>query len=204
MKKFVLVLAILILGSSIAAQVPKPFNLYAGGGFTKPSKIDISTIEISQFDVFDDQWKSGINGFVGVGFKMMPMLEIIGKIEYHRMKFDWDRTGFSNLASGINYQVLAFGVEGKVAMGAPASPITPYLFGGGGIAAVTFSTLDLGGLNIFIPPPGNITKPYYNIGAGVELNLIPIFKVFVQFQTMRIATKDETTSLIPFTIGLKF
>ncbi len=178
----------------VSAQVPAPFSLYAGGALSLPNAPDY----------FKDSFKTGYHGLVGVGYKLGPGFQVVGKAEYHKFAFDF--TGLSGVDGGDN-KVWMFGGDGRLAFDLPAAPIKPFAFVGVGIANIKRSDFDgnvtlATELNDALPDTQN--KVYYNIGAGVELKFGPSFNLFVQGRYVSIATEGNITSFIPITVGLKF
>ena len=80
MKKVLLiafVLTVFALGAH--ATAPVPFSIYAGGAVSVPSSPD----------GFKDGFNTGYHGMIGAGYKALPLLQIVGKVEYHNFGFDW-------------------------------------------------------------------------------------------------------------------
>lgn len=201
MRKLWMVLAILIaFAAGASAQVPSPFTVYAGGAFTMPTSSN-----------FSDNFKTGYHGFAGIGYKMAPNFQVIGKIEYHTFKFNFDQSalfaGLSGYSGGTN-KMLMFGVDGRLSIGVPAAPISPYFLGGVGMANIKQSefsgptSLTLSVLNQLITESQN--KVYFNIGAGMELGSGPAFSIFGQVRYVSIATDGESSGFIPISLGVRF
>lgn len=185
---------VIVLALGVSAQVPVPFSLYAGGAFSVPSSPD----------GFKDTYKTGYHGLVGLGYKMGPGFQAVGKIEYHTFSFDF--SGVSGLDGG-NSKMWLFGGDGRYAFGLPVAPVKPFVFGGFGLASIKYD--DFGGnltlataLNDALPDTQN--KVYYNFGGGVELKAGPTFNLFAQARYVSIATEGSSTTFIPVTVGLKF
>jgi len=60
------------------AQVPVPFSIYGGGLLSFPN----APTE------FKDAYKNGFHGMLGLGYKVAPIAQVVGKAEYHRFGFD--------------------------------------------------------------------------------------------------------------------
>lgn len=197
MRKLFMALIILIaMTASVSAQVPNPFSLYVGGAISLP---------------MSDGWKAaynnGLHGSIGVGYNMAPGLQMVGKIEYHTFKFDFDNAGMTDMSGGTN-KIWMFGVDGRYAIGLPAAPIKPYIIGGVGMARIQQSefaggvTLATNLLNQFIPDAQN--KMYFNMGAGVSLKSGPAWSLFAQARWVNIASDGGSAAFVPITLGLKF
>ncbi len=195
MKKSLLaMICVVVFALSVSAQVSAPFSLYAGGALSLPSAPD----------GFKDSFKTGYHGLIGLGYKMGPGFQLVGKAEYHKFAFDF--AGLSGVDGGDS-KMWMFGGDGRFALGLPAAPVKPFVFGGVGIANIKQS--DFGGnlsLASSLTPsfPESQNKVYYNFGGGVELKTGPGFCLFVQGRYVSIATEGNSTSFIPITVGLKF
>jgi len=197
MKKSILTaVCIIVFALSVSAQAPAPFSLYAGGALSLPNAPD----------GFKDTFKTGYHGLVGLGYKMGPGFQLVGKVEYHKFSYDFGYVGISGVDGGDS-KLWMFGGDGRFAFGLPAAPIKPFAFAGAGIANIKQS--DFGGnltLASSITPsfPESQNKAYYNLGAGVEFKAGPSFNLFVQGRYVSIATEGDNTTFIPITVGLKF
>lgn len=197
MKKLAfLILALSIVATTAIAQVPKPFTVYIGGGLTKPSTLSD----------FNDSWKTGFHAVGGIGFSFLPFMQTVGKVEFHQLGFDWDKQGLPDV-NGNEYQLLLFGLEGRVGFGAPGAPFKPFIFGGGGLARISFTDVSDPDQALLIGDFSSIfkskTKGYFNFGAGLEFKILPVATLYIQMQSLQIATDGKTSSMFPFTIGLK-
>jgi len=195
-KPLLTAVCVIAFAFGVSAQVPAPFSLYAGGALSLPNAPDD----------FKDSFKTGYHGLVGVGYKLGPGFQVVGKAEYHKFSYNFDFAGLSDVDGGDS-KMWMFGGDGRLALDLPAAPIKPFAFVGVGIANIKQS--DFGGnvtlataLNDALPDTQN--KVYYNIGAGVELKFGPSFNLFVQGRYVSIATEGDKTTFIPITVGLKF
>lgn len=192
MKKLLLALAIAMLSAGLAsAQVSRPFNVYAGGGVSVP------------VGDLGDATKMGFHGMGGIGFKLMPVIRGLAKVEYHTMDLDFvDSVGGS-------FKVTMFGVGAKVAPPMPASKIKLFGMAGVGIASYKFDTdeaVDLGSLGTFSVGGSSDSKNdmYFEIGGGVEIPAAQNMNLFAMVRFVSIATEGSSTTLVPITVGLKF
>ena len=193
-KPLLTAVCVIAFAFGVSAQVPTPFSLYAGGALSLPNAPD----------GFKDSFKTGFHGLVGLGYKMGPGFQLVGKAEYHKFAFDF--TGLSGVDGGDN-KMWMFGGDGRLALGLPAAPIKPFAFVGIGIANIKQS--EFGGnpsLASSITPsfPESQNKIYYNLGGGVELKFGPSFNLFVEGRYVSIATEGDKTTFVPITVGLKF
>lgn len=202
MKKLLLTLAVMIAFAACAsAQVPsKPFNVYAGGGLTFPTGPE----------GFNDLHKLGYNLGGGIGFNAMPMIQLIGKVEFHSISKDWDFfPEYSDVISGGKFQIWMYGIDARLAPKLPAVPIKPFALAGIGFARLSqtdivtpLETAELETLGIFAYEPE--TKFYFNIGGGVDFQPFPMLTMFLQARYVSIKQDDENLVMIPVTLGVKF
>jgi opacity protein-like surface antigen len=195
MKKIAVTLSILLIFAvGASAQMSKPFTVYAGAGLSFPMSDGLKSVQ-----------NTGFHGSVGVGFNAMPMLQIVGKIEYHSFAADQAEyslaLGTTEDVKGGTFAPLMFGVDGRYAFSLPAAPFAPYAFGGIGLARISWSDITYGSTTLSFEDQ---TKMYFNVGAGVEFDITPAASLFVQGRYVNIATEGEATTMIPFTVGLKF
>ena len=186
MKKLILTFAVIILFAGLAsAQDVKPFNIYAGGGLGSPNGSDM----------FKDYWKMGYHGYAGLGFNFMPMMQIIGKAEYHMFSVDTDSDGeLADVAEAAgDMTTFMFGGDVKLNPKAPFMPIKPFAIAGIGFASSSFSELN-----------ESSTDFYWNIGGGLELGGQGPLKFFAMARYVSISTEGESTTFIPVTLGIKF
>lgn len=195
MKKLFLIAVLSIACAAFAgAQVPVPFSLYGGGLMSFPN----APTE------FKDAYKNGFHGMLGIGYKAMPVMQVVGKAEYHR--FGYDLSDISGVSNGAQ-SVWLFGGDLRVGLNLPASPIKPYILGGGGLAHVSFTPFE--GTNLLLTTALNDALPaaqnkfYYNFGAGFEFKLAPMFSFWAQVRYVSVATDNESTSFVPLTLGVK-
>lgn len=197
MKKFLMALIILVAFSfSASAQVPNPFSFYAGGLISLPNSPD----------GFKDAYKNGWHGYGGVGYKMMPNLQVVGKVEYHTFQFDAEGLGFDGISGGSN-NLLMFGVDGRFSIGAPVAPVKPFVIAGGGFANISTSDIESSdplATSFFDEAYGDQTKAYFNVGAGIDLKSGPMFGFFAQVRYVSVQTEGEASTFIPITLGVRF
>ena len=191
MKKVLITLGLLLLCAAFAsAQVSKPFSAYIGGGLSIP-----------QGD-YSDLYKTGYHGMGSVGFGFMPMLQGIGKVEYHSIPVNSDL-----LSNDIS--VVMYGLDAKLAPSLPAAPIKPFGLAGIGLATMkTDITLDLSELGTGFAPvdvgTAQTTEFYYEFGAGLEMKATPNLNFFVMARYVTITNSVANFNYIPVTVGMKF
>ncbi len=199
MKKVVFtIIMVLVFAFGANAQVPSvpsPFSFYGGGAVSIPAGPD----------GFDALYKTGWHGMAGVGYKFAPKFQVIGKLEYHNFSADFQGLPMS----GGNGKYTMFGADARINPNLPALPVAPFFFGGVGMAHVAFSEftsdtdpLSASALNSILPEAQN--KMYWNFGAGFDVKAGKVWSLFVQGRYVSVATEGESTTFIPFTVGLKF
>ncbi|MEA1979672.1 MAG: outer membrane beta-barrel protein [candidate division Zixibacteria bacterium] len=199
MKKVVFtIIMVLVFAFGANAQVPtvpSPFSFYGGGAVSIPASPD----------GFDATYKTGWHGMAGVGYKIAPKFQVIGKLEYHNFGTDLDALALS----GGNEKYAMFGADTKFTPNLPSIPFSPFVFGGVGMAHIAFDDftsdtdpLSASVMNAAIPDAQN--KLYWNFGAGFDVKAGKVWSLFVQGRYVSVATEGESTTFIPFTVGLKF
>ena len=202
MKKLLTALIILVaFAMSATAQTPNPFSFYVGGAISMPTSPDS----------FKDNFKNGFHGSVGVGYKLAPGFQAIGKVEYHQFKFDFDNSsifaGATGYSGGTN-KMWMFGADGRYSFNLPSAPVSPFVVAGAGLANIKQSEFDgpaslsLSIFNSYVSQ--DVTKFYFNVGGGVDLMTGPAWSLFAQARYVNIATDNEASVFIPVTVGLKF
>lgn len=194
MKKALITIAVTVLfAAAVSAQVTTPVSVYLGGALSMPSSADFNT-----------GWKMGYHGWGGVGYKLMPNLQVAGKIEYH--DFFFDMVDFLGVEGG-DTKVWMYGVDGRYTVPVPALPLKPFFMAGTGIARLSWdefegTSLITATLNDNIPDP--VSEVYFNFGGGLELKTIPAFSLFVEARYVSVGTEGARTNFVPMSIGLKF
>lgn len=172
-----IVLLSTLLTASVSAQLSSPIKVYAGGGLSEQHKPP----------VFGDWYKTGWHLTAGVGYDVMPFVELAGNFEYHT---------FSNNLSGIvggtvdggDIRAAMFGLHAKVKPSLPMIPIKPYGLAGIGLAKVTQSDFDwpsetkIGTADDWDAALGldDQTKFYYCFGGGIMYSLFPKVSLFAE------------------------
>jgi opacity protein-like surface antigen len=188
MKKLTVLLCFVLLAvTAVSAQNVKPFNFYLGAGGSVPS------------GDFGNGYKFGYHAMFGFGFKMMPSLELVPKVEFHA--FPLDKSGFTGTISGGNTSALMFGGDVRYSFPLPTPTLKPYALAGIGLASFHVSEMTWDNVTW---PSGSTSKMYYNIGAGVEFAAGPAMSLFVQARYVSISTDQYKSNYIPITVGLKF
>ena len=202
MRKFLGALLILILMvATVNAQgPPKPFNIYAGVGMTFGSGPD----------EFRDFHKEGYHMFGGLGLNLIPVIQFVGKVEYHSFSKDFDMflPDVTDLDGGTR-RVLMFGVDARLGVNVPTAPVSPFLLAGIGLARSSesdFATVleELTDDEIAILDYENQTDFYFNIGGGIEFKFLEVLNMFVQGKYVAIKQDGDNLSFIPISVGLKF
>ncbi|NOY89534.1 MAG: porin family protein [FCB group bacterium] len=201
-KTFAIIIILGLFALGVSAQVPsKPFNIYAGGGLTITSSPQI----------FKDRYKLGYHFSSGLGIKAAPFTQIIGKVEYHSIARDWqDIRTLDNISdnsiSGGTRQIWMFGLDARLGVNAPMSPIKPFIIGGIGLAYLSETDIatTLPPSQIPFQPYESQTKVYLNVGGGLDFKAGPILTMFVEGRYLNIQQDGDNLILIPISLGIKF
>lgn len=200
-KVLVILILATLLAASVSAQLPIPIKVYAGGGLGLQDKPT----------VFNDWYKSGWHMTAGVGYSVMPMVELIGAFEYHSFSSDFVKSGDAilSLATGGSIKATMFGLAAKMTPNMPMFPIKPYGLAGIGLAKVTQSDFgwpggtEIGVLDYWETTLGveDQTKLYYTLGGGVLYSFFPKVSLFAEARYTTIQIDD---SAVAFNKPLRF
>lgn len=193
---FTLIIVLLIMSLTVSAQAPsKPFNVYLNGGLSM----------VTGPQDFKDYHKVGLNFGAGIGFKAIPVIEIVLKGEYNLISKDWDFVAGLEGISGGKVKILTFGADAKISSPSLILPIKPYGFAGFGFANLKEDEIVIDPLidiAIIIPMYKDQTKTYFNVGGGIEFGTG--IKMFLQAKYMYIKTDGDDLKFIPVSFGIKF
>ncbi|UCD64946.1 MAG: outer membrane beta-barrel protein [Candidatus Zixiibacteriota bacterium] len=196
MKRIGLVLLTVTLAAGIctAQGVPKPFDLYLGGGLSFGSAPQ----------EFTDFHKEGYHLAAAIGFNAMPLLQVVGRVEYHSFSKDLDEfmPDVDDLTGGTR-RLLMFGVEGRLKAGIPTAPIRPYLLGGIGLARLSESDFKTAAF-IILDEYEDETDFFFHAGGGLEFKAMVMFNLFVEGRYVNIKQTGDNLVFIPISVGLKF
>lgn len=201
-KSFAIIFVLGLFALGVSAQVPsKPFNIYAGGGLTITSSPQS----------FKDRYKLGYHFSGGLGIKVAPFTQVIGKVEYHSIVRDWQDIRTldyisDNSISGGTRQIWLFGLDARIGADAPMVPIKPFIIGGVGLAysCETDITTSLPVSQISSQLYDSQTKFYLNVGGGLDFSAGPIFTMFIEGRYLNIQQDGDNLILIPISLGVKF
>ena len=201
------IIIIVILATGVSAKNLKPVSLYAGTGLGIPGGPGR----------FQEGWKNGFHVFGGIGYEILPRLQIGGYTGYLSFPYDLDQFvnsgAFPNSSTddfeGRTYGALMFGFDARFNMTPPGGRARPYVQAGFGIADTDVDDLEYNGLTV--RQGSGETKPYISLGGGVETTLGLKLTLFFQGQVVLIFYDDEnsriaekTVTIFPISIGLKF
>ncbi|MDH3892268.1 MAG: outer membrane beta-barrel protein [candidate division Zixibacteria bacterium] len=180
MKAITTLTTILILATTVSAQLPSPIKVYAGGGLSIQHKPP----------TFDGWYKIGWHMTTGVGYSVAPMVELVGSFDYHTFTSDFTKSGDATLGrvGGGDIKAAMFGVNAKVKPSLPMIPIKPYGVAGIGMAKVTQTDFDwppltkVGTARFWEDVLGleDQTKFYYRFGGGVIYSLFPKVSLYAE------------------------
>jgi opacity protein-like surface antigen len=205
MRKFALTVIVLaIFAISANAQVSKPFSLYLGGGVTLPNSPDY----------FKEGYKMGFHGTGGVGLKLIPLIEVVGKVEYHSFSLDDEEflgEGAEDVdISGGTLTAILYGADARLALNVPGSPMKPFVLAGAGFASLSTSSLKIDDEE-WGKPFESKTKFYFNVGAGLEIGSLFIQGRYVSIsseepseEAVKLGAEKKAIVSIPITLGIKF
>jgi opacity protein-like surface antigen len=194
MIKTVLILALATaIAVSASGQIPsKPFNLYLQGGVSLPQ------------EDFKELYKYGYHGSAGIGFSILPRMELIGRGSYHKYSVESisrilpDQESID--VSGGDLTMIMYGADLKLNLGALG--MNPYLLGGYGWAKFDIKdvTVTAFGFEDVYEFPSH-TENYMVLGGGLEFTRTFIEGRYYTF--MEDITEKTSTRLITVSFGVK-
>lgn len=207
MKKALLVFAAVVLCASMAmAQSQAKPVIYLGGGLSMP----LGPTE------FKDYWKMGFGFGGGVGVSVGPQIELIGKVSYNMHSFDSDKL-LSDLEAegedvtgvtidGGDIKILAFGADFKYIFTAgEEAKFKPFMIAGLGMANLKYTDVTVSDETLEITiPSGSTTEFALSGGAGFDYMFSPKAGFWFDARLATVLTEGETTTYLPFQVGLKF
>lgn len=186
MKKFLVLVAILLLALSAGAKEAKHARVYVGAGLGVPT------------GDAGDGWNTGFHGQVGLGFSAGPRLEIIPRLGYHSFSLDDQGLGIS----GGGLSVFMVGADAKLAFADAPKRTIPYAFGGLGLANASFGDMTIPGFGTV--PGDSETKLYINVGGGLDFNNSSKTPFFAEARLVSVSTSGSSITYIPLTFGMRF
>jgi hypothetical protein len=191
MRNVVLVFSLLfIFAPDVSGQASRPFDIYVGGVISPASSPSW----------FKDFWKDGSHFTGGIGYRALPKIQIVLKVQYHNFPYDYDRLDASGVI-GSSQNLYLGGIDGRLSTNLPGTRIRPFMFAGLGVAKLTTSGHSDGWRRFTTPLEE--TRMYTNVGGGIEFKIVPILTFFVQAGFVSISTTRGDFSFIPITAGLR-
>ncbi len=195
----ILTIISVLLISTAYAQSPKPFNIYLAGGLTFGSAPQ----------EFRDFHKEGYHLFGGLGLNMIPVIQFVGKIEYHSFSKDFDKFApdISDITGGTR-RLLMIGVDARLGTNVPTAPVTPFIFAGLGLARSSETDLE-SAIEDLVDEVAYLdydseTDFYINLGGGIEFKFLEVLNMFVQGKYTAVKQEGDNLVIIPLSLGIKF
>jgi hypothetical protein len=185
--KHYLILMLLTIAAVASGQVERSREWYLSTGGAVPT---------GDFNV---RYNFGLNGAVGVGFRIAPQMRLVAKAEVQSFKLD--QNAFLDAISGGNHVILMAGVDFRFFKDYPRWSFDPILLVGGGLAYSFESQLTVGP-NTF--DAQRETKPYINFGVGFNANISPTVSAFAMVRYVLVSHGFTKAEFFPITIGVRF
>lgn len=199
MKTLKLTAFILLISIQLMAQVK--ISLKLGGGGAMP--LSPSNLK--------DNWKVGLGGGAGLDIALPGSIVIEGEVDYFKYAVDSDKlvksygggtTGIS--VSGGAISMLSVTGNLKLFLIPKISPVTIYLFGGGGLTSMTAEDTKISYMSVSQTVSGTTeSKPCAQAGGGIQISLGST-GLFAEAKYLSIFTKDNTTASAVVKAGLIF
>ena len=206
MKRFSIMLAaLLVLASAVAAQAQVKPVVYAGGGISTPMAPDF----------FSDYWGMGYNVGGGLGIQINPSIEVTGSVFFNSFPLDDEKliedagaSGEGVTVDGLDFQSLEFGIDLKYILMAsnPDAKFLPYLTVGAGMSNVKFTDVTVtGGDDSITLPAGDMSETDFalNGGAGFNYMFSPKAGIWVEGRYTVVMTEGDSMQYIPVRAGVK-
>lgn len=176
MKKFLILILVSVMTAPLSAQPKIGIDGYAGGGISFPLK-DLAK-----------NWKTGHHGGIGIGYRLTPGLEGVGRYTYHMFPFSLpgDTAGIVAAADITqDFEVHEYGIDLRANLATPGLNFRPYGLIGAGLAKMP-----------------DETKLFYCVGGGIKFTLFPRINLFIETRYTRISVDDFDISYVPVSAGL--
>lgn len=199
MTRIAIILTLLIgLTVSIEAAETKdnPVKVYLGAGVTFP----LSPTS------FRTEHNAGINVYTALGYSVSPFTEFIGRLELYTTPLDTDNQ-FGNIEfTGGGLDILVVGVDVKFSNLKPPAKVRPFVSLGAGITRLSQSNIntDLAFEQYAWLLFENQTKPYYSLGAGLDIKPAPNLDMFLLVRYFSVSQDEANKVFLPITIGFRF
>jgi opacity protein-like surface antigen len=199
MKALKFAIVILFISVQLMAQVSLGLKVSGGGA-----------IPMAPSD-FKDNWKLGYGGGVGLTINVLSSFAVEGEADYYNFAMDSDKmlkaygANVSGVSlSGGNFTVITVMGNLKYFLIPKISPITLYIFGGGGLASMKIDDVKISYMGISQTTSGTTeTKPGVQAGAGIQAGVGSV-SVFVEAKYVAVFTKDNTSAFAAVKAGLAF
>ncbi len=174
-----------------------------------------ANITIESVDQLKDVYGPGWGGGAHIDFSI-PMFTFRLNGDYLAFAADNDkfRDGLALIngvpASDVSVEggridIFSLALNGKFSFLQGLPIVSPYITGGFGMARLTFNETKvtyLGQPQDF-PGTSSQTKPQFNAGAGVDVNLVGI-AMYLEAKYTWVSTEGETSTYVPVTLGVTF
>jgi opacity protein-like surface antigen len=177
-------------------------HLFLSGGISIPSSPK----------TFSDYWNLGVGFGGGIDFPLSSNLSITASVEYNN--FGFNESGFLNDygISGLGISVTGgsahiFTVQGgiKVMLVSTPNVIAPYLIGTIGFLNLSATDIKVSYAGTSVSVSAESESAFsFNAGIGVKIPACENMDVFIEGRYAMGFTNYESTSYIPFRLGLSF
>ncbi len=176
---------------------PKPLNLYIGIGPTIPNGPE----------EFRSDHKTGFHVLTGLGYALNPNAEVIGRLEFHVVSVDFEERFGANVDfSGGGVDFLVVGADIKLSTSPPATPVRPFVIGGGGWSRMAQSNISTElAFEQYAPLLiESQTRFYFNLGLGLEITPVKTLTTFLLLRYVELRQDGENLGFIPISFGIRF
>lgn len=168
------ILLLCLLTVPASAQSGLGISGYAGGGISFPFQ-DLNTF-----------WDPAFHGTVGIGVRLTPGLDAVGRYAYRSFGIDKDVI-VDEAANEIggDFKIHEYGVDISANLSAPGIPVRPF-----GLIGVGLAKID------------GDSEFFYSIGAGIKAGLMPKIDLLAEIRYNKLTMDDLDIGYLPITVGL--
>ncbi len=186
MRRAILIIS-LLFSAHAWAQSERPIELYLAAGGAFPT---------SDFNL---RYNFGVNGSVGLGFRLAPGFRVVPKLEVQ--SFAMDANAPYDSVGGGDHVSLMLGADLRYYKDIANWPVDPLIVIGGGMAYSSEAQFNLGADTY---PTVTETKTYFNFGVGFDFKLSPRVSCFATMRYVQISSGYTKAEFFPVTVGVRY
>jgi opacity protein-like surface antigen len=168
------IFVILVFAVSASAQTGPGISGYAGGGISFP------------FQDLNTYWKQTFHGTIGIGMRLTPGLDAVGRYAYRSFGADADVEIEDNIGGiGEDFKIHEYGIDLSANLSAPGVPVRPFGLIGIGLAKIHGDS-----------------EFFYTFGGGIKAGLMPKIDLIIEIRYNKLTLDELDISYMPITIAI--